>query len=52
MIPPALLACAPNVAPVTLQAVISVESGGNAFAVHVNERREQPQSPRDAKGAS
>jgi type IV secretion system protein VirB1 len=52
MIPPVLLACAPNVAPVTLQAVISVESGGNPFAMHVNELREQPQSPRDAKGAS
>ncbi len=52
MIPPALLACAPNVAPVTLEAVMSVESGGNPFAVHVNDLREQPPSPRDAQEAA
>jgi type IV secretion system protein VirB1 len=32
----ALLACATNVAPVTLEAVVRVESGGNPFALHVN----------------
>ena len=52
MIPPALLACAPNVAPVTVEAVISVESGGNPLAMHVNDMREQPPSPRDAQEAA
>jgi len=52
MMPPALLACAPNVAPATLEAVISAESGGNPFAVHVNGLQEQPPSPRDAKQAA
>ena len=52
MIPPALLACAPNVARATLEAVISVESGGNPFAVHVNGLRQRPPSPRDAKDAA
>jgi len=42
MIPPALLACAPNIAPVTLEAVIRVESGGNPLAVNVNGLRVQP----------
>jgi type IV secretion system protein VirB1 len=36
MIAAALLACAANVAPVTLDAVIRVESGGNPLAVYVN----------------
>jgi type IV secretion system protein VirB1 len=36
MIPAALLACALNVAPVTLEAVIGVESGGNPLALNVN----------------
>ncbi len=36
MIPPALLACAANVSPVTLEAVAQVESGGNALALYVN----------------
>jgi type IV secretion system protein VirB1 len=36
MIAAALLACAANVAPVTLAAVIRVESGGNPLALHVN----------------
>ena len=36
MIAAALLACAANVAPITLQAVIEVESGGNPLALHVN----------------
>jgi len=52
MIPPALLACAPNIAPVTLEAVISIESRGNPFAVHVNGLNEQPRSPHDAKKAA
>jgi type IV secretion system protein VirB1 len=52
MIPPALLACAPNVAPATLEAVISVESGGNPFAVHINGLHQQLPSPRDVKEAA
>lgn len=36
MIVAALLACAANVAPVTLAAVIRVESAGNPLALHVN----------------
>jgi type IV secretion system protein VirB1 len=36
MIAAALLACAANVAPVTLEAVIRVESGGNPLAINVN----------------
>ena len=42
MIAAALLACAANVAPVTLEAVIRVESGGNPIALNVN-RLEGPQ---------
>jgi type IV secretion system protein VirB1 len=42
MIPAALLACAPNIAPVTLEAVIRVESGGNPWAVNVNGLPAQP----------
>ena len=42
MIPPALLACAPNIAPVTLEAVIRVESGGNPLAINVNGLPVQP----------
>jgi type IV secretion system protein VirB1 len=52
MMPAALLACAPNVAPVTLEAVISVESGGNPLTVHVNGLREQPSTARDAREAA
>jgi len=36
VIPPALLACAANVAPVTLEAIIRVESRGNPLALFVN----------------
>lgn len=36
MLPAALLACAISVSPVTLNAVIHVESGGNTQARHVN----------------
>lgn len=36
MIPPALLACAANVSPVTLEAIIQVESKGNPLALYVN----------------
>jgi type IV secretion system protein VirB1 len=48
MIPPALLACAPAVAPVTLEAVIRVESDGNPLAIHVNGLRVQPASATSA----
>ena len=46
MIPAALLACALNVSPVTLEAVARVESGGNVLALNVN-RLQGPQ-PRPA----
>ena len=36
MIAAALLACAVNVHPTTLEAIIRVESGGNPLAIHVN----------------
>ena len=52
MIAPALLACAPNVAPVTLEAIIQVESGGNPLALNVNGLRVQPAPPRDAQEAA
>jgi type IV secretion system protein VirB1 len=52
VIPPALLACAPNVAPITLQAIVQVESGGNPLALNVNGVRVQPPTATDAKGAA
>ena len=52
MIPLALLACAPNVAPTTLQAVAAVESGGNPLAVNVNGIHVQPPPARDAREAA
>ena len=52
MIPPALLACAPNVAPVTLQAIAQVESGDNPLAVNVNGIGVPPQPPGDAQEAA
>lgn len=42
MIAAALLACALNVAPATLDAVIRAESGGNPLALHVNRLAAQP----------
>ena len=36
MIPAALLACALNVHPITLNKIVSVESGGNPLALNVN----------------
>ena len=35
-----ILACAPNVAPSTIQEIIRVESNGNPFAVNVNKRQD------------
>lgn len=52
VISPVLLACAPNVAPITLQAIIEVESGGNPLALNINGMRLQPPPPRDAKEAA
>jgi type IV secretion system protein VirB1 len=52
VIAPALLACAANVAPVTLQAIIQVESGGNPLAINVNGVRVQPPPARDAGDAA
>jgi type IV secretion system protein VirB1 len=36
MLAAALLACAINVAPTTMDAIVRVESGGNLLAIHVN----------------
>jgi type IV secretion system protein VirB1 len=52
MIPAALLACAPNVAPVTLEAVMQVESRGSPLALNVNGLRVQPAPARDAQEAA
>lgn len=51
MIAAALLACAPNIAPVTLEAVVRVESGGNPLALHVNGLRAQPVAHSGAEAA-
>jgi type IV secretion system protein VirB1 len=48
----ALLACAANIAPVTLEAVIEVESRGDALALHVNGQPTQPRRPADAREAA
>ncbi len=48
MIAAALFACALNVAPATLEAVIRVESGGDELALHVNGLTRQPPRGRDA----
>jgi type IV secretion system protein VirB1 len=42
MISAALLACAINVAPITLEKIIHAESGGNPLALHVNKLAIQP----------
>ena len=52
VISPVLLACAPNVAPITLQAIIEVESGGNPLALNINGVRLRPPLTRDAKEAA
>lgn len=39
---PALLACAPDVAPVTIEAVVQVESRSDSLALHVNRLPVQP----------
>ena len=52
MIAASLLACAPNVAPATLEAVISVESGGNPLALNVNGLAAQPPPARDVRDAA
>lgn len=51
MIPLAVLACAPNVAPITLQAIARIESGDNPLAIHVNAIRVQPLPVRNAQEA-
>jgi type IV secretion system protein VirB1 len=48
----ALLACAANIAPVTLEAVMEVESRGDALALHVNGQATQPHRPADAREAA
>ena len=52
VIPPALLACAPNVAPTTLQAIVAVESGGHPLALNINGIRVQPPPARDTREAA
>jgi type IV secretion system protein VirB1 len=52
MIPHALFACAPNVSPVTLEAVVSVESAGNPLALYINGLHKQPLPARDAREAA
>jgi type IV secretion system protein VirB1 len=52
VIPPALLACGPNVAPVTLQAIVEVESGGNPLALNINGIRVQPPPAKNAGEAA
>ena len=49
MIAAALLACAANIAPVALEAVIEVESRGDTLALHVNGQATQPHRPPDAR---
>jgi len=52
MIPLPVLACAPNVSPITLQAIARVESRDNPLAIHVNGIREQPPPARSAQYAA
>jgi type IV secretion system protein VirB1 len=47
-----LLACAPNVAPITLQAIVRVESGGNPMALNINGVRVQPAAARYPREAA
>jgi type IV secretion system protein VirB1 len=49
---PTLAACAPNVAPETLNAIIRAESGGNPLALHVNGTDQQPPPARDPAEAA
>jgi type IV secretion system protein VirB1 len=51
MIAAALLACAPNVAPATMQAIARVESSDNPLALNVNGLRVQPPAAKDARAA-
>ncbi len=44
--------CAPNVAPVTMAAIIQVESGGNAFALGVNGPAKRLARPTNAQEAA
>jgi type IV secretion system protein VirB1 len=52
MIPALLLACAANIAPVTLETVIRVESRGNPLALNVNQLSGPQPHPRDADAAA
>jgi type IV secretion system protein VirB1 len=52
MIAAALLACAANIAPTTLEAVIEVESRGDPLALNVNGSAAQPRHAADAKEAA
>jgi len=55
VIPPALLACAVNVSPVTLEAIVRVESKGNPLALFVNRyagRQPRPGTVAEAAGTA
>lgn len=55
MITAALLACALNVAPTTMDAIVTQESGGNQYAIHVNKltgRQPRPTSALEAVAAA
>ncbi len=43
-----VIQCAPNVSPVTMEAIIRVESNGNPLALNVNRVRVQPVVPKTA----
>lgn len=40
--------CAPSVAPVTIAAIVDVESGGHIYAINVNKLAQQPRRPKSA----
>ena len=52
MISAALLACAINVSPVTMDAIVRVESGYRPLALHVNHLAGPQPSPRTAEEAA
>ncbi|HYZ63978.1 MAG TPA: lytic transglycosylase domain-containing protein [Acetobacteraceae bacterium] len=52
VIPAALLACGANVSPVTLEAMVRIESAGNPLALHVNGLPVQPAPAASAQEAA
>ena len=47
-----ILACAPQVAPSTMAAIVRVESGGKPYAINVNGARKLVRQPRNAEEAT